>query len=273
MMSYKPLFTIFFFLLLIACSKKATREDIEESKSVPLIFQDFMPGWNNKTSQDGLWKINGPWVATGKNLMFPANVSFSESYQGESNKGFMYFKSLADTMKGAEVQTLSTGPYYGYGYYEVRMKLTSVGNPDNNTGVCASFFWKKKDYQRQEWDLEFLTNGSWIKSPNTGQVTMNYHLDDGRSKVYYCNLSFNPSKEFHRYGILWQPTRVDWTVDGKIVYGFEDPAVASEPGYIMMNSWTGNKNWGGLPPHEDAITVYDWVKFYPNATEVPNNGE
>jgi hypothetical protein len=40
-----------------------------------------------------------------------------------------------------------------------------------------------------------------------------------------------------------------------------------------MNSWTGNKNWGGLAPAQDAITIYDWVKFYPNVTSVPNNGE
>lgn len=262
--------SIFF---LTGCSKKEIKKDIQEKKIEPSLFQDFMPGWNNKTSQDGLWKINGAWVATGQNLMYPGNVTFTENYTGETNKGFMYFKSVADTMKGAEVQTISSCPCYNYGYYEVRMKVTSVGDPTNNRGVCASFFFKKKNYDKQEWDFEFLTNGSWINSDNTGQVTLNYHLDDGRSKVYYHNLPFNPSKGFHRYGLLWQPTRIDWTVDGKIVYGFVDPAVAGEPGYIMMNSWTGAKYWGGLPPQEDAVTVYDWVKFYPNVTEVPNNGE
>jgi len=262
---------------MVSCAKSEPNTEPKEvpqaTKLQPQLFQDFMPGWNNKTSQDGLWKINGPWVATGKNLMYPGNVTFSESYSGETDKGFMYFKSVADTMKGAEVQTLSSCPCYGYGYYEVRMKLTDVGDPANNRGVCASFFWKKKDYARQEWDYEFLTNGSWVTSENDGQVTMNYHLDDGRSKVHYYNLGFNPSKAFHRYGILWQPTRLDWTVDGKIVYSFEDPAVAGEPGYIMMNQWTGNKNWGGLAPTKDAITIYDWVKFYPNVTAVPNDGK
>ena len=41
----------------------------------------------------------------------------------------------------------------------------------------------------------------------------------------------------------------------------------------MMNSWTGSKNWGGLAPDKDAVTLYDWVKFYPNVTTIPNNGE
>jgi beta-glucanase (GH16 family) len=246
---------------------------VKSKKVKPQLYQEFNPGWENKKSQDGLWIINGPWIATGKNLMYPANVTFTKKYEGDKGKGYMYFKSLADTMKGAEVQTLASGPCYGYGYYEVRMKLTPVGDPDNNTGVCASFFWKKKNYQRAEWDLEFLTNGKWVKSENEGQVTMNHHLDNGKSKGHYHDLGFNPSKAFHRYGILYQPNRLDWTVDGKIVYSVEDPAIASGDGFIMMNSWTGNKNWGGLAPKEDAVTVYDWVKFYPGVTEVPNQGK
>jgi len=239
----------------------------------PALFQDFMPGWANNTSQDGLWKINGIWVATGQNTFDPANVTFTDTYPGETTKGFMYFKSKANAMNGSEVQTLSTGPCYGYGYYEVRMKVTSVGDPAANRGVCASFFWKKKNYAQAEWDLEFLTNDKWITAPDRGEVTMNYHLDDKRSKVHHQELPFNPSKGFHRYGFLWQPTRLDWTVDGKIVYSFADPGVASEPGYIMMNSWTGTKFWGGLSPTQDAVTVYDWVKFYPNVTSVPNDGK
>jgi beta-glucanase (GH16 family) len=239
----------------------------------PALFQDFSPGWTNNTSQDGLWKINGIWVGTGKNTFYPANVTFTDTYPGERTKGFMYFKSEANAIKGSEIQTLSSGPFYGYGYYEVRMKVTGVGDPATNRGVCASFFWKRKNYAAAEWDLEFLTNEKWITSPDSGEVTMNYHLNDGRSKVHRQKLPFNPSKGFHRYGFLWQPTRLDWTVDGKIVYSFDDPGVASEPGYIMMNSWTGNKNWGGLSPTEDAVTVYDWVKFYPNVTSVPNDGK
>ena len=258
---------------LVYCAKSEPKDASQTKKLQPQLFQEFIPGWNNKTSQDGLWTINGPWLATGRNLMDPKNVTFTETYPGETDKGFLYFKSIADTMKGSEVQTVSSCPCYGYGYYEVRMKLTDVGDPTNNRGVCASFFWKRKNYGRAEWDYEFLTNGAWVNSENDGQVTMNYHLDDGRSKVHYHNLGFNPSKAFHRYGILWQPNRLDWTVDGKIVYSFVDPGVASDPGYIMMNQWTGNKNWGGLPPAKDAVTIYDWVKFYPNVTSVPNNGE
>ncbi|NLF30627.1 MAG: family 16 glycosylhydrolase [Planctomycetes bacterium] len=242
----------------------------QDARIEPALFQDFLPGWTDNKSPDGVWLINGIWVATGQNTFDPANVTFTETYPGEQGRGFMHFKSKANEKNGSEVQTI---PCYGYGYYEVRMKVTGVGDPAENRGVCVSFFWKRRNYERAEWDFEFLTNGEWITSPDSGVVTMNYHLDNGQSKGHYQQLPFNPSKGFHRYGFLWQPHRLDWTVDGKILYSFESPDVASEPGYIMMNSWTGSRNWGGLPPAEDAISVYDWVKFYPDVTSIPNDGQ
>lgn len=236
----------------------------------PEMFQDFIPGWSNNTSQDGLWTINGIWVGTGRDTLDPANITFTDTYSGESSTGFVYLKTKANSMLGSEIQTRKSCPCYGYGYYEVRMKVTKVGDPVNKRGVCASFFWKRQNYGSAEWDFEFLTDGLWITSQDSGQVTMNYHLDDERSAVHYQNLPFNPSTGFHRYGFLWQPNRLDWTVDGQIVYCFIDPGVASNPGYIMINSWTGNVNWGGNPPRQDAVTVYDWIKYYPNVTSIPD---
>ena len=37
----------------------------------------------------------------------------------------------------------------------------------------------------------------------------------------------------------------------------------------MMNAWTGNANWGGGPPTQDASAVYDWVKFWPGVDKIP----
>jgi hypothetical protein len=39
----------------------------------------------------------------------------------------------------------------------------------------------------------------------------------------------------------------------------------------VMNTWTGNPNWGGGPPAKDATTIYDWVHFYPDASSVPTS--
>src|SRR5262245_52607951 len=235
----------------------------------PQIFQEFNP-WTGNISPDGIWRKNGVWVATGGNTFDPARCILTTSYSGETSSGFLTLRSLANSLNGAEIQTL---PKYGYGYYETRLKVTGVGDPVNNRGVVVSFFlWS--DITAFELDIEFLTNGSWINSPNSGEVTFNYHLPGGSGAVHYHSLPFNPKNAFHRYGILWQPGRVDWTVDGVIVYTVNNVGfTSSSTEYIMMNSWTGNANWGGLAPTQDADSVYDWVKFWPNLTSVPGSDQ
>jgi len=243
---------------------------VTSHSQTPQVFQEFNP-WTGNTSPDGIWRKNGVWVATGGNTFDPARCILTSTYAGESSSGFLTLRSLANSLNGAEIQTL---PKYKYGYYETRLKLTGVGDPANNRGVVVSFFLVDYDTSGWEVDIEFLTNGSWINSANSGEVTFNYHLpNNGGSAVHYQTLPFNPKNGFHRYGILYQPGRLDWTVDGVIVYtvthaGFTNPYNT----YIMMNSWTGNQFWGGLAPTQNADSVYDWVKFYPDVTSVPGSG-
>ena len=232
----------------------------------PQVFQDFAPSsFSGTTSTDGIWRINGVWVGTGGNTMDPALAQLSSTYPGDSGIGFLSLSVAANELRGSEIQTM-TLPGYGYGYYETRMKVTSV------PGVCDSFFWiEAPNYGPHEWDIEFLTNESWITSPNSGMVhlTINY---PGGSPTYALDLPFNPSLAFHRYGFLWTPGSIAYTVDGQIAYTFTDANFnTTAQGFIMMNTWTGNPYWGGGPPTQQATSVYDWVNFYPNVTFVPGS--
>ena len=234
----------------------------------PTMQQEFNP-WTGNLSPDGTWRKNGVWVATGGNTFDPARCIMSSTQPGESSSGFVTLRSLANSLNGAEMQTMNK---FKYGYYETRLKVTGVGDPANNRGVVVSFFiWD--DVSGWEVDIEFLTHGSWITSANSGEVTFNYHLN-GQGNVHYHTLPFNPKNGFHRYGILYQPGRLDWTVDGVIVYSVQTPGFThNNTAYIMMNSWTGNQFWGGLAPTTNADSVYDWVRFYENATSVPGSGQ
>ena len=102
----------------------------------PQIFEEFNP-WVGNVSPDGIWRKNGVWVATGGNTFDPARCILSSTYPGESGSGFLTLRSLANSLNGAETQTL---PKYKYGYYETRLKVTGVGDPANNRGVVVSFF-------------------------------------------------------------------------------------------------------------------------------------
>jgi len=232
---------------------------VTATTSQPTLFQEFTP-WIGTISPDGIWRKNGVWTGTGGNTMDPALATLTSTFPGDPGTGFLWLTVLANALRGAEIQTL-TSPGYGFGYYETRMKVTPVSS------VVASFFWiEAPNYGPHEWDVEFLTNEPWITSPNSGKVHLTLHPS---SATYALDLPFNPSLAFHRYGFLWTAGTISFTVDGQIAHSFVDTTLnTTAKGYIMMNTWTGDPNWGGGPPTQNATTIYDWVKFYDNATAV-----
>ncbi len=119
----------------------------------PLIFEDFDGPYTNRVSPDGVWRLAGPWTGTGGNFLDPnlANVSGGE-----------LSLTVADNeRRGSEIQTLDG---YSYGYYETSMQVSPT------RGVVNSFFVIAEGYDPGtiEIDVEFLTNESWINSPDSG---------------------------------------------------------------------------------------------------------
>ena len=219
---------------------------LPSSKDIPELHEEFLP-WEGAVSPNAIWQKAGPWKGTLENMFEVERAITQETYNGEDG-GFLILKSLADSKNGAEIQTLTS---YGYGYYETRMKPTSA------YGVCNSFFWieSTSGYGPHEWDVEFFT----VKD-NIVDYTIHPHIA-GRNYSYSPDYTY--SDDFHRYGFLWTPGRIDYTIDGEIVKTFIDDILYTDAkGHIMMNSWT-EYTWLDGPPATDAEVAYDWVKFYP----------
>src|SRR5262249_31166452 len=83
---------------------------------------DFLSPWSGNRSPDGIWRIAGIWTGTGGNVLDPANAQLVTSYGGETGS-FLLLTSRAGVLRGGEIQTL---PTYGYGYYEVRMRVSAI---------------------------------------------------------------------------------------------------------------------------------------------------
>jgi beta-glucanase (GH16 family) len=153
-----------------------------------------------------------------------------------------------------------------------------VVDPTQAVGGVVSFFWMQaggtlnaRSYGPAEFDIEFLLNESWLTSTSSGAVHYTTH-PSGAS--YAQALPFNPSRGYHRYGFLWVPGSLSYTVDGQVVHTVTNSDVAVAPadgGWIMANVWTGNPNWGGGPPATPLTGVYNWIKLWPGATTVPAN--
>ncbi len=252
----------------VACALLTT-VFVSDALHAQTVHTPFSP-WTGNTSPSGLFRLDGDWVGTGGNMLSLQNDRFITSFNGE-NGGFIQLTvpggQTATPYKAAE--WASTGGLsgtnthgYGYGYYETRMQVSST------PGVCASFFWiEAPNYGPHEWDIEFLTNESWIGSANSGQVHLTLHPSNA---TYILQLPFNPSKAMHRYGFLWKSGTITFTVDGKAAYTTSNADLnTTAQGFIMANEWTGNPNWGGGPPKADAVTTYDYARFGAGLPAIP----
>ena len=250
----------------------------------PLFDEEFNPpngtssqtGIAGLTTSDGLFKIDGPWVGTGGNEINPPNAVFTTAdptTQGQPATGFLSLSTYASGGKNYAGEIISNNlPGYGCGYYEARM----IVDPQRIAGGVVSFFWMQaggtsnaRTYGPHEFDIEFLLNESWLTSTNTGAVHYTTHPSNA---TYTQTLSFNPALGYHRYGFLWVPGTLSYTVDGVIVHTVTGSDVAScMGGWIMANVSTGDATCGGGPPASPFSGVYDWFKFWPGVTTVQAN--
>ena len=99
-------------------------------------------------------------------------------------------------------------------------------------------------------DLSKLINGKprkidLLKVNNTYTVNM-------------CNLGFDASEEFHRYGFRWTESYITWYVDGVPVYRVDEKPnkpLPKTPGRMMTNYWCGTKE------AELWMSKYSYVDF------------
>jgi beta-glucanase (GH16 family) len=218
------------------------------------VINEEFTGWSGSISPDGIWRKSGVWYGTGNNEFDPARVTFTQTFPGETSTGFMGLTITPSTnpLQGGEIESLKE---YGYGYYEVRMM------PSDVSGGVASFFLVDFDSPWHEYDIEFLLNSH-------NQVTFSNY---GGAGTTYYNLGFDPTADFHTYGILWEPGKVTDYVDGVALHSETNSYFVSDADgmNIMMNAWSGNPNWGGGPPATTSTSYYDWVHFTPLGSPPP----
>lgn len=251
----------------------------------PTLYEKFTPP-NGSSSQtgtagldtaDGAFQVDGPWVGTGGNELLPSLAVFTDADPTTLEQpatGYLTLSISPGTpLQGSEIISNAL-PGYGYGYYEVMMAVDPTQVPG---GVCSFFLMQaggtlqNRSYGPGEFDFEFLLNESWLGSTSSGAV----HLTTHPSNVSLTqSLSFNPALGYHRYGFLWVKGSLGFTVDGQIVHTTtsSDVALPSDGEWIFLNAWSGNSTWGGGPPSAQVNCVYNWIKFWPNATSVPNEG-
>ena len=222
---------------------------------VPGTFRDDFNGTtiNNQVWQVATWQEHGG--QTGTERVFVKD-------------GYLNMVLVNDENQGILSSAIQTWKKFNYGRWEARLK------PSDVPGVLNSFYtidWDDfstpnipADGTKQEIDIEFLTNSF---SGNTGQVHYAVHANGRQSMDTNPDISlgFNPSSDFHVYGFDILPDRIDWLVDGKVIYTYTyaDNDITIDSSYqLKLNTWTCDRlDWGtskakrriGLPDRLDPV--------------------
>lgn len=124
-----------------------------------------------------------------------------------------------------------------YGSYAAELR------PARGSGVITGLFLHRNG-PRQEIDIEF-------RGRDTTKMLVNVFYNPGpvgtaleygyRGTPAEIDLGFDAADDFHRYEIVWQPERITWKVDGRVVYArwaWNPTPIPDRPLEFNINIWT-----------------------------------
>ncbi len=160
-----------------------------------------------------------------------ANFNSGNSY---IEKGKLILKVDKDSraakgISAAEIRSLQS---FKYGKFTVRMKASAT------PGIVSAFFlYSPGKEPNPEIDIEFT-------GKNSGVVHFNHWIDE-ESHHKEIDLGFDASKDFHTYSIIWRANRIDWEVDGKIIYSVRE-FIPRQSLKLLLNTWPSkSSDWAG----------------------------
>lgn len=251
-MKTKKRFIFYLLFPLIAfiysCGGDKSKRAVEENQDIPVFRDDF----DGTLVNEDVWEV-GTWTEHGGQLS-PERVFIKD---GVLN---MLLINENDTIKSSAIQSRET---FLYGKWETRLKVSSV------PGVLNSFYtidWGDGKGTRQEVDIEFLT---FSFGEQTGEVHLAVHAAGLKSFETRpdLKLDFNPSDEFHVWGLEITPEFIEWSVDGKslLVYKYDEHEVKVDKPYMLKLNTRSQENWikGPSEPGVESVYLIDWIQFTP----------
>lgn len=144
-----------------------------------------------------------------------------------------------------------------YGYVEMRAKMP------RGQGLWPAFWLlhQTESGSRPEIDVVEMLGHDTNLLYQTFHYFENFNL---RSTPSYQARGADYANDFHTYGMLWEPGKITWYVDGVATNTFESGNVPNESMYILLNLALGGV-WAGSPDNSTPFpTSYeiDYVRAY-----------
>jgi len=144
-----------------------------------------------------------------------------------------------------------------YGYVEMRARLP------RGKGLWPAFWLLHDTDNGNRPEIDVMEN----LGDNTRLVYQTYHhYDNGnlRSTPSYRAPGPDYASSFHTFGMLWEPGRISWYVDGNVTNVYENGNVASEDMYLLVNLALGGA-WAGSPDGSTSFPAefqIDYIRAY-----------
>ncbi len=126
-----------------------------------------------------------------------------------------------------------------YGYFEIRAKIPL------GVGVWPAFWMLAND---GGWPPEIDTLEGRGQQPGDVAMTTHWRIP-ATGFVEHCGFDFavsNAWRDFHDYGVLWEPDRIVYFIDRKPVSDIKAPVGYGDPMYMIVNLAMGAKYFGGV---------------------------
>ncbi|HSI09557.1 MAG TPA: glycoside hydrolase family 16 protein, partial [Rariglobus sp.] len=157
-----------------------------------------------------------------------------------------------------------------YGYMESRIKLPTTRGlwpafwmmPDRGAASGLDL-WKRRSTSKGAMEIDIMEH---LCEWGPGRHNAAVHWDDygDNHKAWGSSIFYGPTPDgWHVFGVLWEPGKLTWFIDGKKAAEWENERVSTVPGYLKLNiqigGWaTKNVDDASLP---DYMTV-DYVRAW-----------
>lgn len=224
----------------------------------------------NYSTRPFLDEFSGPSIDTGRWVVatWREHGAQTGAERVETRDGLARLTLVYDPDQGILSSAIQTRQEFLYGRWEARLKASNVDGVLNamflvdwdNTSTTAS----SSDGSKQEVDIEFLTR---TFRPGRGEVHLAMHAAGRKSWRRDLRLPFNPSEDFHVWGLDISPTAVEWFADGRSIarYEYVDGDITIDRPYILKILTRSQRKWIGGPPKAGipSILEIDWIRFTP----------
>ena len=189
------------------------------------------------TTLDATRWSSGERHTLGRSVIDPVNVQVEE--------GQLRLKLPAEALSGAELRTLEAVPP---GVFEARMRLA-----DAPTSVTALFLYAPPDLAH-EIDIELYNQPA-------GRVRFTTYAGGVMTHTVEQPLPFDPTSDFHLYGVAQTSTGVEFYIDQKLMQAWGS-GVPRDPMHLYLNIWY--PQWlAGRVATEVRETAVDFATYHP----------